>query len=88
MSGFRPGHDTYQLTSGKAIYWHRRCNCGAMTFDEIFGAHAIMAGFDIVGPYSEVAGPGLAEGNTDPLYQAIAYGPSTHSRGTTLSERP
>lgn len=72
MSGFRRGHDTYQLTTAKAEHWHRRCACGASTFARIMEQHAAPAGFSLVGPHGELSGPGLADGSTDALYAAIS----------------
>lgn len=60
------GRGTYQLTTKKAIWWHRFCTCG-----EYWTTHLQPNGFTIVGPFNEISGPGLSDGSTDLLYAAV-----------------
>lgn len=67
------GRDTYQLTGSKMTHWHRHradCSCGSVT--DIIAIHLEPAGFRVVGPYNEISGPGLADGITDRLYEAVS----------------
>jgi hypothetical protein len=67
MSGWMKNRRTYQLTTAKAQHWHSSCGCG-----QSWVTHLAPNGFEIVGPYNEIAGPGLAEGVTDRLFEAIS----------------
>ena len=80
MSGWQRAAGTYQLTTQKAIYWHRDCDCGAASIDEMFATHLVPAGFSVVGPYNEISGPGLSEGDSTALYLAVSAGKRPLSR--------
>jgi hypothetical protein len=71
MSGFMPS-GTFQLTTKKMQYWHDGGNCPSKASCDIIAVHVLPAGFRVVGPYCELSGPGLAEGRTDELYEAIS----------------
>lgn len=64
----------YDLTATKALYWHRtRGACGCQTLSQIVGAH--LGAFRVVvwgRHHVRLTGPGLRDGSTDVLFQAVS----------------
>lgn len=92
MSGFTSARrygrgQVFELTSTKAAYWHRYCDrddCQGDDIHAIVDAHVIPAGFTVVrdgGNYIALDGPGIAEGATDALYDAVSGRPRRNRDG-------
>jgi hypothetical protein len=78
MSGFT-SDGWYDLTATKVARWHSgrgRCEHGCREFDDVFRRHLEPAGF-IRRPHRNasvmtVTGPGVLEGSSTPLYEALS----------------
>jgi hypothetical protein len=77
VSGFQPG-GWFDLTGKKADYWHERCpehHGLVLDLEALWVTHLEPAGFvrlDAPSRYMlRLSGPGIAEGSTDLLYQAL-----------------
>ena len=80
MSGFHR-NGWFDLTAKKAEYWHSRCpddHGQVLDLEELWKVHLEPAGFvrhDAPSRYMfRLTGPGIAEGSTDPLYNALTSG--------------
>lgn len=73
MSGIGLGGH-FELTRTRAKYWHRGRDCGCASLEAIAAQHlgdfAWTAGQG--GNWLDVTGPGLGEGSTSPLFEAVS----------------
>lgn len=73
MSGFEGQSGWYGLTPTKARYWHRyRTDCECRSIEDIVTNH--LGAFEVQdkGSWWRITGPGLREGWTGELYEAIS----------------
>jgi hypothetical protein len=83
MSGFEDRSGVYGLTPTKAMYWHRARigeNCCGGRLGDIVEVHCQPAGFTVVKwgkgrGWCTLIGPGLENGWTADLWQAISGAP-------------
>lgn len=75
MSGLRRD-GRFELTLTRAGFWHRGRECACVSLGDVGREHLDPAGFRWQigrgGNFLLVDGPGLAEGRTDALFQAVS----------------
>ena len=74
MSGFVGKTGQYDLTATRALYWHRNRSDSCKSLWDVVEAHVVDGGFTVKrrGNWARITGPGLVDGWTDFLFQAIS----------------
>jgi hypothetical protein len=93
VSGFsatRPG--VFDLTHTKAVYWHRsQPECACDDLDAIYATHLEPAGFQRQPAPSpallRLTGPGIAQGHSTRVYEAISGRRSHYPQGAPWERR-